>query len=186
MMRLCTILWLPFSDWGLNIIVSVNNLSVGEFIRLWMLDKCSTVNVWLGRFIQLSAAPTLCTGSRVSERLLIMLLSAAHNNNPDNRMQWKEGGGVWSQESRLFGVETPQTSFYGLGCRKDYAPWVTCDLLESAIQAAAFHRQAPVVTQFDRFLKPLSSQLVPALLLRHLLDDNCTLSHASGKDNQLQ
>ena len=99
----------------------------------------------------------------------------------------KEEEVVWSQESPLLGAETPQTSFYGLGCRKDYAPWVTCDLPESAIQAAAaFHRQAPVVTQFDRFLKPLSSQLVPALLLRHLLDNNCTLSHASGKYNQWQ
>ena len=29
---------------------------------------------------------------------------------------------VWSQESPLLGAETPQTSFYGLGCRKDYAP----------------------------------------------------------------
>ena len=36
----------------------------------------------------IGAQPTLCTGSLVSERLLIMLLGPAdNNNNPDNRMQ---------------------------------------------------------------------------------------------------
>ena len=64
-------------------------------------------------------------------RQLIMLLNvAAANNNPGiacgtvsiiGRMK-KKGEVVWSQESRFSGgAETPQTSFYGLGCRKHSA-----------------------------------------------------------------
>ena len=38
------------------------------------------------------------------------------------------------EESLLLGEEPPQTSIYGLGCRKQWALWVTCDLPARAIE----------------------------------------------------
>ena len=38
------------------------------------------------------------------------------------------------EESLLLGGEPPQTSIYGLGCRKQWALWVTCDLPARAIE----------------------------------------------------
>ena len=158
--------------------------------------KCSTVNVWLGRFIQLSASQ-LSEQEATSVILLIMLLNTADNNNPDLACSYH--GRVGSTKERGWGgVVTGESTF---GSRETADQLLRAGMPQRLRSVSdvwfagewySGHEvyipgKAPVVNQLDWFLKLLSSQLVPALLLlRHLLDNNCTLSHANGKYNQLQ
>ena len=125
-------LWLCFIDFGRHIIVTVVEAVVDTWENSFDYErsvncKCSTVNVWLGRFIQLSAW-RLPAQEAPSVSPIIMLLNAADNNNLDIAFNavytlgaeaGKEKGGMKKKkESGVVWRRGPQTSFYELGCRK--------------------------------------------------------------------
>ena len=85
--HITSILWLCFIDFGRHIIVTVVDAVVDTWENSFDYErsvncKCSTVNVWLGRFIQLSAW-RLPAQEAPSVSPIIMLLNAADNNNLD-------------------------------------------------------------------------------------------------------
>ena len=87
MYHITSTLWLCFIDFGRHIIVTVVDAMVDTWENSFDYErsvncKCSTVNVWLGRFIQLSAW-RLPAQEAPSVSPIIMLLNAADNNNLD-------------------------------------------------------------------------------------------------------
>ena len=131
--HITSILWLCFIDFGRHIIVTVVEAVVDTWENSFDYERsvdcklCSTVNVWLGRFIQLSAW-RLPAQEAPSVSPIIMLLNAADNNNLDIAFNavytlgaeaGKEKGGMKKKkESGVVWRRGPQTSFYELGCRK--------------------------------------------------------------------
>ena len=86
-----TALWLCFIDFGRHIIVTVVDTWENSFDYERSVNcKCSTVNVWLGRFIQLSAW-RLPAQEAPSVSPIIMLLNAADNNNLDIAWEQRQG-----------------------------------------------------------------------------------------------
>ena len=84
-------LWLCFIDFGRHIIVTVVDTWENSFDYERSVNcKCSTVNVWLGRFIQLSAW-RLPAQEAPSVSPIIMLLNAADNNNLDIAWEQRQG-----------------------------------------------------------------------------------------------